>query len=72
MKERETEMNKDIRAYAKQHNVKLWEIAARLGMYDTTLSKKLRFELPEEMKNKIRVTVDEIASEKGSSAAVSN
>lgn len=37
--------NEDIRAYAKLHKVKLWEIAAEFGITDVTLSKKLRFEI---------------------------
>ena len=45
--------NEDIRAYAKLHKVKLWEIAAELGITDVTLSKKLRFEIDADEKRKV-------------------
>ena len=46
-------MNQDIRAYAKQKNVKHWQIADALGMTDTNFSRKLRYELRPEEKRKI-------------------
>lgn len=64
--------NETVREYAKEKGVKHWEIAARLGMFDNTFSKKLRFELSDEMREKVINAIDTIASEKGSSAAVSN
>lgn len=45
--------NEDIRAYAKLHKVKLWEIAAEFGITDVTLSKKLRFEIDADEKRKV-------------------
>ena len=60
--------NAEIKQRAKEKNVRLWEIAARLGMYDSTLSKKLRFELSDDMKNQIIKAIDAISTEKGSEA----
>ena len=42
-----TQKNGEIRKLAKDHGVKLWEIAEKLGCADATLSRKLRYELPE-------------------------
>lgn len=56
--------NEDIRDYAKLHKVKLWEIAAELGITDVTLSKKLRFEIDADEKRKIMKLIDQIAVKK--------
>lgn len=56
--------NEDIRAYAKMHKVKLWEIATELAITDVTLSKKLRFELAADEKRKIMKLIDQIAVKK--------
>lgn len=53
--------NNDIKEYAKKHNVKLWRIANVLNINDGNLSRKLRFELPEEEKQKIYKIIDELA-----------
>lgn len=53
--------NKEIRDKARIKNVKLWEIAGRLGITDGSLSRKLRFELPDDKKNEIFAIIDEIA-----------
>lgn len=55
-------MNQDIRAYAKQKNVKHWQIADALGMTDTNFSRKLRYELQSDEKRKIMEIIDVIAS----------
>lgn len=54
--------NKDIREYAKAHNVKLWQIATKLHITDGNFSRKLRFELSEEKKQQIYNIIDELAS----------
>lgn len=46
--------NVDIREEIKKANLKLWQIADLLNIRDSELSKKLRKELSEEEKNKIR------------------
>lgn len=53
--------NGDIRDEAHCAGIKLWQIAERFGMNDGNFSRKLRHELPEEEKNKIRKIITEIA-----------
>lgn len=54
--------NEDIRNYAKEKRINLWEISDRLGyVYDTAFSRVLRHELPKEKKDKIRAIIDELA-----------
>lgn len=55
--------NKDIRDYAKKHNIKLWQIASKLHINDGNFSRKLRVELPEDKKAEIRMIIDELAAE---------
>ena len=57
--------NKDIRIKAVCDDVPLWMVADRLGIADTSLSRKLRKELPAEEKHKICTIIDEIAAERG-------
>ncbi len=54
--------NQDIRDYAASHKVLLWECAEKLGMADTTFSKKMRRELPRKEKQKILFVIDSIAA----------
>ena len=56
--------NLDIRANAKSKRVHLWEIADKLGIQDSGLSRKLRKELPQAEKEAIFKAIDEIAVEK--------
>lgn len=53
--------NKDIRDYAARRRVRLWEIAMELGINDSSLSRKLRKELPQGEKEKIREIIDRLA-----------
>lgn len=53
--------NADIRKYAKEKRVNLWQIANVLGIQDTTFSKKLRFELDEESRKRIFSIIDELS-----------
>lgn len=55
--------NIDIRRAAAGAGVKLWQIADKLGMVDSTLSRKLRHELPAEEKEKIMDIIRELAAE---------
>lgn len=55
--------NKDIRDYARIKDVRLWQIASRLGINDSTLSRKLRSELTEDKKAEIRAIIDELTTE---------
>ena len=54
--------NKDIREYAEKHNVRLWQIASKLGINDGNFSRRLRVELPEEEKLRIRSIIDDLAA----------
>lgn len=56
--------NIEIRNSAKEHNVKLWEIADEYGMTDSGFSRKLRYELPEKEKEKILQIIKDLAAEK--------
>ena len=56
--------NSEIRAEAKNANVKLWEIAAMLGINDVTFTKRLRFELPDVEKAKILDIIEQIKAQK--------
>ena len=56
--------NSEIRAYAKQKDVLLWQIADRLGINDGNFSRKLRHELPDEEKERIRNIIDEVVAER--------
>lgn len=53
--------NLDIRNYAMQKNVKLWQIASKLGINDGNFSRKLRVELSDEKKAEIKAIIDELA-----------
>lgn len=55
--------NTDIRKYAKTHGVRLWQIADELGISEITMSRKLRYELSEEEKQKILEIINELAKE---------
>lgn len=45
--------NFDIRQAAKTEKVRLWQLAKELGISDSTLSRKLRIELPQNEKARI-------------------
>ena len=53
--------NKEIRDYAKAKRIKLWQIAAELGLNDGNFSRKLRFELAAETKVQIFRIIDELS-----------
>ena len=52
--------NQDIRSKAARAGIRLWEIAARLGMTDSNFSRKLRNELPDEEKQRIFSIIHDI------------
>ena len=58
--------NQDIRKYAKNKRVNLWQISERLGYaYETAFSRILRHELPYNKKQEIKKIIDELAAEVG-------
>ena len=56
-------VNRDIRLAAAGAGVKLWQIAERLngGMSDSNFSRKLRNELPQDEKQRIKAIIEELA-----------
>ena len=56
--------NQLLRDYAKISGVKLWEVAERLNLQDTNLSKMLRHQLPDDKQNELIAIIDQIAREK--------
>lgn len=56
--------NEDIRLFAKEKGVFLWEIANYLGVSEPTMTRKMRGELPESEKEKLRKVIKYVAEEK--------
>ena len=56
--------NFDIKQKALKSGVCLWEVAEAIGIADTSMSRKLRKELPQDEKEKIFNIIDRIAAEK--------
>ena len=62
---KETEHNAKLKEYARKHDVRLWELSARLGYKtDGTLCRKLRYPLDKETEKYYRLLIDEIAMAK--------
>ncbi len=57
-------MNQKIRDYAQKQKVKFWQVAERMEMHDSKLSKMLRHELGKEDTDRIMAIISEIAAEK--------
>ena len=55
--------NKAIRTAAKENGIELWRIANKLGINDGNFSRKLRYELSEDEKQKILEIINELAEE---------
>lgn len=55
--------NQDVREHIRESNVKMWEVARRLGIADSTFCRRLRFELPRTEKQKIMAVVNELREE---------
>lgn len=56
--------NQDIREYAKKNNIKLWLIAEKLGIADSSFSRILRYEITQKKRKEIFAIIDELAKEK--------
>ncbi len=52
--------NMQIRQNAETSRVKLWEIAEVLGITDSTLSRKLRKELPDDEQERILAIIERL------------
>lgn len=57
-------MNQEIKDFAKKRGVRLWQLADAVGMTDVQLSKKFRYELPEDFKKVLFEKIEELASKK--------
>lgn len=55
--------NQDIRIYAKQNGVKLWQVANVKGISEPTMTRLLRNELSEEAKADFRNIIDTLAEQ---------
>jgi len=55
--------NQDIRTEATQAGVKLWQIAYKYPLTDSNFTRKLRKELSDAEKEKIRALIKELANE---------
>lgn len=53
-------LNEDIRILAFQNNIKMYQIAEKLGIHYVTLNNKLRKELSKEEKKKIYNIIEEL------------
>ncbi len=60
-----TQANQKIRKTAAAAGVKLWRIADRLGYADSTFSRLLRKELPEDKQAQIMQIIAELEQEAG-------
>ncbi len=52
--------NADVRQAIANAGLYLWQVAAAVGITDTTLSKKLRTELSDDYKQRIYKAIDEL------------
>lgn len=55
--------NQEIRQAALKKGVHMWQIAAKLGIHEVTLSRRMRFELPQEEQERILSIIDELGKE---------
>lgn len=53
--------NLDVRKYATERGVKLWQIAEQLNINDGNFSRRLRKELSNDEKERIKSIIDDIA-----------
>ena len=60
--------NEAIREKAKESGVRLWEVAEKIGVADSTFCRQMRRELPEARQQLILRAIDELAESKGASA----
>lgn len=56
--------NTDIRQAAKAAGIRLYQIAAEIGLNDGNFSRRLRRELPDAEKQKIFEIIDQLSSER--------
>ena len=54
------EANKALRKQIEKSGIKQWQIADALGVADSTFTRWLRHELPEERKNEVLRVIEEV------------
>lgn len=57
--------NMELRVYAKERGVAMWEVAIAMGLSENTLYRRLRELQPEEFKQEFRRSVDRLADAEG-------
>lgn len=55
--------NSDIKKTIKEKNLKFWQVALKMGIPDTSFSKKLRVELSKSEKDVINKIIDALSKE---------
>lgn len=60
--------NQELREYARNKDVKLWEVAEVLGINDGNFSRKLRKELSDTERDNILSIIDKVAENKSKTA----
>lgn len=55
--------NESLKRYAAGKGVYLWQIAREIGIMDSSLSRKLRVELPEDQQKELRAVIDRLSLE---------
>ena len=64
--------NEAIKTAAKEAGVKLWEVAAALGITDSALSRKFRYEFSEQERNKTLATIKRISALKKGKGSIND
>lgn len=57
-------MNKDLKRIIKNKNLKLWQVAEKLGLHDSNFSRMLRYKLNDEQLEKINNAIEALEKEK--------
>ena len=57
-------MNERIKVAAKEKRVPLWEVASRLGVSESTMTRMMRQELSEDKAHNILAIINEVARER--------
>ncbi len=55
--------NSEIRDYIRDRKIYFWQVAECLGINDSSFSRMLWYEIPEEMKTRIKTITDKLAIE---------
>lgn len=59
-----TKANSEIRTAMHNNKVPAWAIGAQIGVHENTILRRLRFELPEQDKQKYLSIIDKLSAEK--------